>query len=68
LFVNKRHIPPRYGGGSAQSGGMIISMNTPPEEILTYFFHFSIMAFAGWIIEAIYRSYTEKKFANAGMK
>jgi uncharacterized membrane protein len=37
-----------------------------PEKILTYFLFFSIMAFAGWIIETAYRSCCEKKFVNAG--
>jgi uncharacterized membrane protein len=37
-----------------------------PEKLLTYFLYFSIMAFAGWIIETAYRSYNEKKFVNAG--
>jgi uncharacterized membrane protein len=37
-----------------------------PDKILTYFLYFSIMAFAGWIIETIYRSCSEKKFVNAG--
>jgi uncharacterized membrane protein len=37
-----------------------------PEKLLSYFLYFSIMAFSGWIIETIYRSFTEKKFVNAG--
>lgn len=37
-----------------------------PEKLLTYFLFFSVMAFAGWIIETVYRSYNEKKFVNAG--
>ncbi|MDR1947925.1 MAG: putative ABC transporter permease, partial [Spirochaetaceae bacterium] len=41
-------------------------MKMLPEKALTYFLYFSIMAFVGWIIETIYRSYDEKKFVNAG--
>jgi uncharacterized membrane protein len=37
-----------------------------PEKLLIYFLYFSSMAFAGWIIETVYRSYNEKKFVNAG--
>jgi uncharacterized membrane protein len=37
-----------------------------PEKLLTYFLYFSVMAFAGWIIEMVYRSCNEKKFVNAG--
>jgi uncharacterized membrane protein len=37
-----------------------------PEKFLVYFLYFSIMSFAGWLIETAYRSYTEKKFVNAG--
>jgi uncharacterized membrane protein len=41
-------------------------MKMLPEKLLTYFLYFSVMAFAGWIIETAYRSYNEKKFVNAG--
>jgi uncharacterized membrane protein len=41
-------------------------MKMIPENILLYFLYFSAMAFAGWILETAYKSYTEKKFVNAG--
>jgi uncharacterized membrane protein len=37
-----------------------------PEKLLYYFLYFGVMAFAGWIIEVIYRSLREKRFVNAG--
>jgi uncharacterized membrane protein len=37
-----------------------------PEKLLYYFLYFGVMAFAGWIIEVIYRSLHEKRFVNAG--
>jgi uncharacterized membrane protein len=37
-----------------------------PQKLLYYFLYFGIMAFAGWIIEVIYRSSREKRFVNAG--
>lgn len=41
-------------------------MGMLPEKFLTYFLYFGAMAFAGWIIESVYRSCREKKFVNAG--
>jgi uncharacterized membrane protein len=37
-----------------------------PEKLITSFLFFSVMAFAGWIIETAYRSLSEKKWVNAG--
>jgi uncharacterized membrane protein len=37
-----------------------------PQKLLYYFLYFGVMAFAGWIIETIYRSHKEKQFVNAG--
>jgi uncharacterized membrane protein len=37
-----------------------------PEKLLYYFLYFCVMAFAGWIIEVIYRFMREKRFINAG--
>jgi uncharacterized membrane protein len=37
-----------------------------PEKLLYYSLYFFVMAFAGWIIEVVYRSLREKRFVNAG--
>jgi uncharacterized membrane protein len=37
-----------------------------PEKLLHYILYFGIMAFAGWIIEVVYRSCKEKRLVNAG--
>jgi uncharacterized membrane protein len=41
-------------------------MKMLPEKLLSYSLYFSIMAFSGWVIEIIYRSFIENKFVNAG--
>ena len=37
-----------------------------PSKLLSYLLYFSAMAFVGWIIETVYRSWEEKRFVNAG--